>query len=154
MVAQGCCKLGRQGTLPVCPVWPSGRAGSNLASVVRAVCGISYLYSMSGGKISSIGSQLSALVPKVPLQHLSEGFSRTCNLSRAFGSPGTRGRFGFLRLLKWMELVTSWKHNGSHCHSHPLSCTRTNPPKPKGTVGNTSFVFRAGSQGRLIERHK
>lgn len=92
--------------------------------------------------------------PQSALQHLSEGFSRTCNLSRAFGSPGTRGRFGFLRLLKWMELVTSWKHNGSHCHSHPLSCTRTNPPKPKGTARNTSFVFGAGSQGRIIERHK
>lgn len=81
--------------MPVRPVWPSGRAGSNLASVVHAVCGISYLYSMSGGKISSIGSQLSALVPKVPLQHLSEGFSRTCNLSRAFGSLGTRAGLAF-----------------------------------------------------------
>lgn len=83
--------------------------------------------------------------PKVPLKHYSEGVGGTCRLPRAFSSPVMTSE---------MELITSWNQNGSHPHSHPLSYTGTNSPKPKGTAKNTTFVFGADSQGLLIKRYK
>lgn len=53
-----------------------------------------------------------------------------------------------------MGLVASWKQNGSHSHSHPFTDTRRNPPEPKGTARNTSFVFGAVSWGLPVKRHK
>lgn len=140
------CKLWREGTVPLCCVWPLKWVRSKVV-------------------IKSVLWDPGACTPcQVPLRNHYSITLKCLQSTILRASLWLAGCPGLLVVLAqgviWplmtseMELMTSWNQNGSHPYSHLLHCTSTNPPRPKGTARNTTFVFGADSWGLLIKRYK